>query len=226
MSTVGAGAASYTHDALDRLTQVGTVSYAYDSLDRVTTRTVGGATTSLLYAGTETDPVTEGTTKYLRSPTGQSVHGVVRGGVFTIAGTDRHGDVTFTLSVTGVVVDSKVSDPFGKVIGTTGSVPNVGFQSDYTDPTSGLVWMGARWYNPVTATFTARDTYPGEVGVNTTLNRYSYGLNNPLSYNDPTGHYMRWVCNDCAYEDDGIDNVPGSQSWVDMGNGCQYLGFL
>ena len=68
-STVGVGAAAYAHDGLDRLTQAGTVSYAYDSLDRVTTRTVGGTTTGFSYAGTETDPVTEGAaTKYLRTP--------------------------------------------------------------------------------------------------------------------------------------------------------------
>jgi hypothetical protein len=48
--------------------------------------------------------------------------------------------------------------------------------------------MGARWYNPQTATFTSRDTYPGSVGAYATLNRYTYGLNNPLRYSDPTGH--------------------------------------
>jgi hypothetical protein len=48
--------------------------------------------------------------------------------------------------------------------------------------------MGARWYNPQTATFTSRDTYPGSVGAYATLNRYTYGLNNPLKYSDPTGH--------------------------------------
>ena len=57
---------------------------------------------------------------------------------------------------------------------------------------------GARWYNPATATFTTRDTYPGAVGANTTLNRYTYGLNNPLSYNDPTGHSSEPVCDNAC----------------------------
>jgi RHS repeat-associated protein len=133
------------------------------------------------------DPVAEGTaTKYLRGPSGQSVHGIIRGGM-TIAGADRHGDVSFTLSTAGTVVDSKVSDPFGKPLGMSGSSPNIGFQSDWTDPTNGLVWMGARWYNPNTGTFTARDIMPGSVGAYATMNRYTYGLNNPLTYSDPTG---------------------------------------
>ncbi len=187
-STTGTGAATYVHDGLDRLTQAGTVTYAYDSLDRVATRTVGGVATAFSYAGVEMDPVAEGTvTKYLRGPSGQSVHGIVRNGTMTIAGMDRHGDVSFTLSTAGAITDTKVSDPFGKTLAATGTVPNVGFQSDYTDPTSGLVWMGARWYNPNTGTFTARDTVPGSVGAYATMNRYTYGLNNPVTFNDPTG---------------------------------------
>ncbi len=185
-STTGTGAASYAHDGLDRLTQAGAVTYAYDSLDRVTTRTQG-ATTSFSYAGVETDPVSDGVATYRRSP-GGNLYGVVRSGTLVLAGVDRHGDVSFTLNpTTGVIADSTVRDPWGKALGTTGSTPAVGFQGDWTDPTTGLVWMAARWYQPNTGTFTARDTYPGEVGAYATLNRYTYGLNNPLKYNDPTG---------------------------------------
>jgi RHS repeat-associated protein len=192
--TTGVGAAAYSFDGLDRMTSAGAVAYAYDSLDRVTTRTVAGVATVFSYAGVEMDPVAEGTTtKYLRGPSGQSVHGIIRNGVLSFAGADRHGDVSFSLSTTGAVTDSKISDPFGKTLGATGTGTNVGFQSDWTDPTNGLVWMGARWYNPQTATFTSRDTYPGSVGAYATLNRYTYGLNNPLKYTDPTGHR---VCGD------------------------------
>ncbi len=186
VSTTGTGAASYAHDGLDRLTQAGTVTYAYDSLDRVTTRTQGTATT-FGYAGAETDPVSDGVATYTRSPSG-GLAGVTRAGVFLLAGSDRHGDISFTLNpTTGVVADSTVRDPWGKTLGTTGATPATGFQGDWTDPTSGLVWMAARWYQPNTGTFTARDTYPGEVGAYATLNRYTYGLNNPLKYSDPTG---------------------------------------
>jgi RHS repeat-associated protein len=164
-------------------------AFSYDSLDRVTTRTTGGTATAFFYAGVEKDPVAEGTTtKYLRGPDGQSVHGIIRAGTLTFAGADRHGDVSFTLSTTGAIVDSKVRDPYGKTLGSTGTATNIGFQSDWTDPTNGLVRMGARWYNPQTARFTSRDTYPGEIGAYATLNRYTYGLNNPLKYTDPDGH--------------------------------------
>ncbi len=214
-STTGTGAATYAHDGLDRLTQAGTVGYAYDSLDRVTTRTVASVATPFSYAGVEKDPVAEGTsTKYLRGPSGQSVHGIIRGGTMTFAGADRHGDVSFTLSTTGAVVDTKVSDPFGKPLGVTGSNPNIGFQSDYTDPANGLVWMGARWYNPNTGTFTARDTMPGSVGAYATMNRYTYGLNNPLKYADPTGRYnIDMTPGGGAYPTQIVD--PPDDGWFD-----------
>jgi YD repeat-containing protein len=80
-STTGTGAATYVHDGLDRLTQAGTVSYAYDSMDRVTTRTVASVATPFSYAGSEMDPVAEGTsTKYLRVPSGQSIPDRTHGG--------------------------------------------------------------------------------------------------------------------------------------------------
>jgi RHS repeat-associated protein len=91
------------------------------------------------------------------------------------------------MSVTGAVSDSVVRDPFGKTLGSTGSAPDVGFQSDWTDPSTGLVWMGARWYQPGTGTFVSRDTVAGGVGAYASMNRFTYGLNNPVLFNDPTG---------------------------------------
>jgi RHS repeat-associated protein len=105
----------------------------------------------------------------------------------SFAGVDRRGDVSFTMTAGGVVSDAVVRDPFGKTLGFTGCTPDVGFQSDWTDPTSGLVWMGARWYQPGTGTFVSRDTVAGGVGAYASMNRFTYGLNNPVLFNDPTG---------------------------------------
>lgn len=84
--------------------------------------------------------------------------------------------------------------PFGEIqasasiFSTEGTRSNVGFQGDYTDPTTGDVNMGARWYNPNSGTFRKRDTYAGELGQPISLNRYTYGANNPARYWDPTGN--------------------------------------
>lgn len=97
---------------------------------------------------------------------------------------DIHGDATMW----GYSA-SKPYDPFGTVIGTTGLPSTIGYQSEYSDPTTGDVNMGARWYNPSTATFRTRDTYAGKLQTPFSLNRYAYGLNNPTRYWDPTGRF-------------------------------------
>jgi RHS repeat-associated protein len=184
VSTTGTGGATYSFDGLDRMTGAGGVTYTYDSLDRVQLRSGAAAFT---YAGLETDPVGEGTNLYRRSPSG-SLLGLSRAGVSVLAGMERHGDLAFTLNpANGAITDTVVNDPFGKTLSVTGVKPSIGFQGDYTDPTNGLVWMAARWYSPGTGTFTTRDTYAGSVGAYGTLNRYTYGLNNPLRFTDPTG---------------------------------------
>ena len=54
----------------------------------------------------------------------------------------------------------------------------------------GMYYYGARWYDPATGRFLAADTIVPEPGNPQALNRYSYGLSNPLKYTDPTGHWV------------------------------------
>jgi RHS repeat-associated protein len=167
-------------------------------------RSVSGVTKFFNYAGFETDPTSDGASSWSRSP-GGSVLGQTRAGASVLVGTERHGDVAWTLNpTTGTIADSTVSDPYGKVLSVTGTPGQVGFQGDWTDPLTGLVWMAARWYDTQTGTFTSRDTYPGSVGAALTLNRYSYGLNSPLAFSDPTGH---------SSEHAGCYGADGSYDW-------------
>jgi RHS repeat-associated protein len=95
------------------------------------------------------------------------------------------------MSAAGVVSDTRVYDPFGDVAGTSGVTdPSVGFQGDYTDPVSGEVWMGARWYSGADAVFRSRDSVLGELVSPVSLNRYTYGWANPLRHWDPDGRYV------------------------------------
>ena len=63
------------------------------------------------------------------------------------------------------------------------------YQGDYTDGTTGLVHMGARWYDPSTGTFTTNDTLNGApLPITADGNPYSYTTGNPLTQTDPSGH--------------------------------------
>ncbi|MCU6708863.1 RHS repeat-associated core domain-containing protein [Paenibacillus sp. J5C_2022] len=57
------------------------------------------------------------------------------------------------------------------------------------DYSSGLTYARARYYQPEIGRFISEDTYKGDMWNPQTLNLYSYVLNNPLIYVDPTGHW-------------------------------------
>lgn len=51
--------------------------------------------------------------------------------------------------------------------------------------------MRARWYDPSVGRFINEDTYEGEINNPLSLNLYTYVVNNPLIYTDPSGHDHR-----------------------------------
>ncbi|MGC8960808.1 MAG: RHS repeat-associated core domain-containing protein, partial [Chloroflexia bacterium] len=52
----------------------------------------------------------------------------------------------------------------------------------------GLYFYNARWYDPALGRFAQPDTVMPKPSDPQQLNRFSYVLNNPLRYNDPSGH--------------------------------------
>ena len=83
---------------------------------------------------------------------------------------DRHGDVIAGFDPTDTTLsaglpDTRTYDPFGNSTSATGLKYRVGYQGDWTDPRSGDVNQGARWYNPGTGTFNSRDTITYDAGV-------------------------------------------------------------
>ncbi len=58
------------------------------------------------------------------------------------------------------------------------------FNGQQYDPITQQYYLRARFYNPVIARFTQEDTYRGDG-----LNLYAYCANNPVYYEDPSGHW-------------------------------------
>ena len=58
---------------------------------------------------------------------------------------------------------------------------------------SGLYYYGARYYDPAIGRFISADTIVQDYNNPQSLNRYTYVLNNPLKYTDPTGHWFDLV---------------------------------
>lgn len=66
------------------------------------------------------------------------------------------------------------------------------FTGKERDAESGLDYFGARYLSGVIGRFTSADPLFGSAHVNNpqSWNRYSYGLNNPIRYNDPAGLWI------------------------------------
>lgn len=58
------------------------------------------------------------------------------------------------------------------------------------DKDAGLYYFDARYYDPMVGRFLTADSllFGGPVRNSVSLNPYAYGLNNPVSYTDPSGH--------------------------------------
>ncbi|WP_051467498.1 DNRLRE domain-containing protein [Pseudofrankia saprophytica] len=188
--TAGANVTTTVFDAFDRLVShtVGTTttSYTYDGLDRIATRTHGGAY-NFLYNGVEKEPSTDGTSAFARGPDGALI-GAGTGSGDWVTLENAHGDVAAAFTTDGAsVTESRSYDPFGTPQGPVSTDLQVGFQGNWTDPDTHLVAAQARWYDPTTATFLSRDTFPLPWTGTAADNRYTYAAANPLTNSDPTG---------------------------------------
>ncbi|WP_410614072.1 LamG-like jellyroll fold domain-containing protein [Amycolatopsis sp. lyj-109] len=178
-----AGTATSEFDAFDRAVKQGGITYAYDGLDRASSRN----DQPLTYDGTSLDLTSDGSSTFARGVQGD-LQAQGGGGSNQIALTDRHSDVIGGLSPVGGLTGSASFDPFGGKVAQSGTTSSLGFQSDFTDPATGAVDMGARWYSPGAGTFNARDdvSLPGLPSAG--ANRFTYGNASPLNGIDRDGH--------------------------------------
>jgi RHS repeat-associated protein len=175
-------------DSFDRLVSESSdpgATFTYDAFDRLQKRNG----TRLLYDRDEAEPTTDNTFWYTRGPDGKAV-AVSNGASDLSLLSDQHGDIVGSYSPNGsVTADVASYDPFGKKIAESGFQSSLGFQGSWTNDASNAdrVWMQARWYTPGSGTFTSRDRAEVPFTSTASANRFTYGNNNPLRFNDPTG---------------------------------------
>ncbi|MHB1356509.1 MAG: RHS repeat-associated core domain-containing protein [Anaerolineae bacterium] len=111
-----------------------------------------------------------------------------------------------TMVTTGTAISDERYTPWGTARDASqqAAVP-YRYTGQREEAALGLYDYGARWYDPAIGRFIQADTIVPEPGNPQSLNRYSYALNNPLKYTDPTGHMVK-------YEDDYMPNT-GMQNY-------------
>jgi RHS repeat-associated protein len=182
------------------------LSYVYDgSHARIKeTSTTGAGTATTYYLGgyeehTRADGVLE-VRHYLATP-----EGIV--GIVTLRGDgtsdlrywhkDHLGSVAVVVDQTGAVKQKYAFDAWGNRSQLSQSDPTPEVRS-YTGhellPEVGIVHMNGRLYDPSTGRMLSADPLVQDPFNGQNYNRYSYVLNNPLSYTDPTGFsfWTKW----------------------------------
>ncbi|MDL2262234.1 FG-GAP-like repeat-containing protein [Bacteroidales bacterium OttesenSCG-928-I21] len=75
----------------------------------------------------------------------------------------------------------------------TDFVVNMGYTGHEHLPKFGLINMNGRMYDPVIGRMLSPDNYVQAPGNAQNYNRYSYCLNNPLKFTDPSGEFIQYI---------------------------------
>lgn len=125
---------------------------------------------------------------------------------YTYLHRDNLGSTDAVTDQAGVLATRNLFDPFGLRRDTSGqnatpsylaALPNSTFTTTSRGYTGheqmdsvGLIHMNGRVYDPTLGRFLSPDQYVQYPHFSQSYNRYSYVLNNPLSYNDPGGELI------------------------------------
>jgi len=107
----------------------------------------------------------------------------VSGDSYTHYQYDGRGSVAQALTRGGT--QSFTYSPFGEMLG--GKQTGFGYNAEDYDAATGMLHLRMRQYEPGMGRFSQKDFLKGDVSDALSLNRYSFVLNNPVDFIDPSG---------------------------------------
>lgn len=198
------GTASLTYNAFNKVSKVVlgtntlTITYGPARQRCKTVLTNGSTTTTTLYADNYEQRTINGTVStyhYVSSPDGLVALYVKQGsGAMTpyYVETDHLGSICKIYDASGNQKFSAAYDPWGKQTVNTNTLGITrGYCAHEHWNQFGLIDMNGRFYDPVVGRFLSPDPYVQDPGNPQNFNRYSYCLNNPLKYTDPSGNLFK-----------------------------------
>ncbi|MFY0568744.1 RHS repeat-associated core domain-containing protein [Archangium lansingense] len=168
---------------------------------------VAGTVDEVIYAGGLYQKRKQGAyaTHLFQVPTPEGIAAEVRWeeefGVVTARGaryflSDGHGTPETVTNEAGSVIERLKYDPFGERRNSSNLTQaysgvyeggRIGFTGHEEDDELGLINMRGRIYDPRLGRFLTTDPVIADLGSSQALNAYSYVVNNPLKYTDPSG---------------------------------------
>ena len=172
---------TYTSNKLSSITGNNlNITYQYNGLGERVSQTVNGVTTHF------TVDLNAGLSQVLSDGTNTYLYGVERIAQESTNGvqyflTDALGSVRQMVDLSGEVLLARSYEPYGEVLASAGEgESSYGFTGEMQDST-GLVYLRARYYDPVIGRFFQKDPSKAE------KNLYLYAQGNPILNTDPSG---------------------------------------
>jgi RHS repeat-associated protein len=160
-------------------------SLAYDGTELLASQTNGLTTRYLTWDVSSPLPLIldDGQNSYIYGPNGLPVEQISSGEAPTYLHHDQLGSTRMLTDAEGKSVGSFSFTAYGTLEASAGSgTTPMGFAGQYTDQQTGLQYLRARFYDPVTAQFLNRDPLGAM-----TREPYGYAGSNPSRYVDPSG---------------------------------------
>lgn len=190
-----------SYDAENRLAQVsssaGTESFKYDGDGKRVVATQGGVSTVYIGNYVEWHSSTADVVKYYYAGATRVAMRVGTGAVTYLLG-DHLGSTSVATDVNAAQPTWQLYKAWGET--RAGSMPTkYQYTGQFNNIEIGLYYYGARWYDPSLGRFTQPDSIIplASQGVQA-WDRYAYTNNNPIRYNDPSGHDAGCSGKDCA----------------------------
>lgn len=199
------GVKTLAYDANGNMTSDDTRTLVWDEANRLKTVTLAANTVSLFYgpdgarakksssfattlypdASVEIDPATPGAEIYTRYPHPDIK---VTGTTKAFLHRDHLASVRMVTDASGNIAEATNYATYGERL-NTGFQTQKGYIGERFDPETGLLYLNARYMDPVLGRFISPDDWdPAKEGVGT--NRYAYAQNDPVNKSDPNGHVV------------------------------------
>ena len=185
-----------------------TITYGTDGQRKKTVLKNNSAIETIIYSGRYEKLTTGSSTKefhYIPTPSGTvAVHIKTNGasGTTYFLLKDHLGSIMKVINASGTTIEEHSYDAWGNHRNPanwnlTDFVSTLGINRGYTEhemlPMFQLINMNGRMYDPVIGRVLSPDNYVQNPTNAQNYNRYSYAMNNPLSYVDPDGEWIEYV---------------------------------